>query len=247
MSEKDDFVEDLFRNLPKAPPLSEIDLKRHEKMIRAHIAEMKSEQTKKESSLYGRFQTQFKMAAGFLVIIGGITFASSQGIIEGGSEVVVSVPTSKPSNPDVVVSMPTSKPSDPNVVATPKSSSKQNPGSNSTQNPGSTGGSNQQFESGDNSSESGGDKYLNYTGLDYQSQIDQIKEEIELSNKPLTLSKMSQVNVKCAVELGINKQLLGIDKGVYEGESILAFYFGESKTNYSIWIVSKPCTKIIEL
>jgi hypothetical protein len=233
MSEKDDFVEDLFRNLPKAPPFSEIDLKRHEKLIRAHIDEMKSEQTKQEGSLYGRFQTQFKIAAGFLVVIGGITFASSQGVIEGGS--------------DVVVSMPTSKPSDPNVVATPKSSSTQNPGSTSKQNPGSTGGSNQQFESGDNSSESGGDKYLNNTGLDYQSQIDQIKEEIKLSNKPLTLSKMSQVNVKCAVELGINKQLLGIDKGVYEGESILAFYFGESKTNYSIWIVSKPCTKIIEL
>ena len=242
MSEKDDFVEDLFRNLPKAPPLSEIDLKRHEKMIRAHIAEMKSEQTKKESSLYGRFQTQFKMAAGFLVIIGGITFASSQGIIEGGSEVVVSVPTSKPSNPDVVATPKSSS------TENPGSSSTENPGSPSTQNPGSTDGSNQQFDSGENSSESSIGRYINNkTGLDYQSQIDQIKEKIELSSKPLALSKISQVNGKCAIELGINKQLLGIDKGVYEGESILAFYFGESKTDYKVWIVSKPCTKIIEL
>ena len=61
MSEKDDFVEDLFRNLQKAPPMSELDLKRHEKMIKSHIAEMKREQAKKEKTIFGRFQTQFQL------------------------------------------------------------------------------------------------------------------------------------------------------------------------------------------
>ena len=41
MSSKDDFVEDLFRDLPKSKPMSELELKRHEKMILAKIEEMK--------------------------------------------------------------------------------------------------------------------------------------------------------------------------------------------------------------
>ena len=39
MSGKDDFVEDLFRDLPKSKPMSELELKRHEKMILAKIDE----------------------------------------------------------------------------------------------------------------------------------------------------------------------------------------------------------------
>ena len=80
--------------------------------------------------------------------------------------------------------------------------------------------------------------------MNYQSEIQQIKAKIKLSSKPIAISTISSSYGKCAIELGINMQLLGIDKGVYEGANILAFFYGDSKTNFNIWIVSKPCTKI---
>ena len=225
MSDKDDFVENLFRNLPKGPPMSELDLKRHERMIREHAAKMQNEQAKKEGSLYHRFQTQFQLAAGFLVVVGGISFATNQGILSNNGEVVVSKPSSDPSNSIV-------EPSENN-------SSTKDPDSNS---PSNQAGS-EVFQSDDIDN----NKYLSSTGMDYQSEIEKVKETIKLSDKPISLSVISQEYGKCAIELGINKQLLGIDKGKYEGESILAFFYGESKTNFDIWVVSKPCTKIIEL
>ena len=225
MSDKDDFVENLFRNLPKGPPMSELDLKRHERMIREHAAKMQNEQAKKEGSLYHRFQTQFQLAAGFLVVVGGISFATNQGILSNNGEVVVSKPSSDPSNSIV-------EPSE---------------GTSSTKDSDANGSSNQSSSEVFQSDDADGSNFLTNTGMDYQSEIEQIKESIKLSDKPISLSVILQEYGKCAIELGIDKQLLGIDKGKYDGENILAFFYGESKTNFNIWIVSKPCTKIIEL
>ena len=223
--EKDEYVESLLRNSPNSSAMSELDLKRHEKMILANIDAMKREQAKKVGSLYRRFQTQFQLAAGFLVVVGGISFATNQGILNSDGGVVVSKPSSEPSTSIV-------EPSENN-------SSTKDPDSNSTSNKAGS----EVFQSDDVDD----NKYLSSTGMDYQSEIEQIKETIKLSDKPISLSVISQEYGKCAIELGINKQLLGIDKGKYEGEGILAFFYGESKTNFNIWVVSKPCTKIIEL
>ena len=223
MSDKDDFVEDLFRNLPKAPPMSEIDLKRHEKMILAHVDQMKKEQARKQGSLYGRFQTQFQLAAGFLVLVGGIGFVTNQSNFNTSSEVAISKPT--PATPE------------PGVEPSKSSSTKTESKPTGSGNSGSTSG---QFESNDVE----GSEYISNSGMNYQSEIQQIKAKIKLSSKPIAISTISSSYGKCAIELGINMQLLGIDKGVYEGANILAFFYGDSKTNFNIWIVSKPCTKI---
>lgn len=223
MSDKDDFVEDLFRNLPKAPPMSELDLKRHEKMILAHVDQMKKEQARKQGSLYGRFQTQFQLAAGFLVLVGGIGFVTNQSNFNTSSEVAISKPT--PATPE-----PGAEPS---KSSSTKTESKPTGSSNS----GSTSG---QFEANDVESS----EYISNSGMNYQSEIQQIKAKIKLSSKPIAISTISSSYGKCAIELGINMQLLGIDKGVYEGANILAFFYGDSKTNFNIWIVSKPCIKI---
>ena len=95
--EKDEYVENLLRNSPNSSAMSELDLKRHEKMILANIDAMKREQAKKVGSLYRRFQTQFQLAAGFLVVVGGISFATNQGILNSDGGVVVSKPSSEPS------------------------------------------------------------------------------------------------------------------------------------------------------
>ena len=223
MSDKDDFVEDLFRNLPKAPPMSELDLKRHEKMILAHVDQMKKEQARKQGSLYGRFQTQFQLAAGFLVLVGGIGFVANQSNFNTSSEVAISKPTPATPEPGAEPSKSTST----------KTESKPTGSNNS----GSTSG---QFEANDVESS----EYMSNSGMNYQSELQQIKAKIKLSSKPIAISTISSSYGKCAIELGINERLLGIDKGVYEGENILAFFYGDSKTNFNIWIVSKPCTKI---
>ena len=235
MSEKDDFVDDLFRNLPKAPPMSELDLKRHEKMIRSHIAQMKREQARKEGSIFGRFQTQFQLAAGFLVVVGGISFATSQGIFD--------------SKDDLVISMPT--PEKPNSGSeTTENAEQENSGSGESTKPKKPDNKNpegvEEFESGA-TNQSDIDKFINNTGLDYLSDIQKAKQLVKISSSPLSISELPQAYGKCAIELGINKELLGIDKGKYDGTNVLAFYYGSSRSTASIWIVEKPCIKLENL
>jgi len=228
MSEKDDFVEDLFRNLPKAPPMSELDLKRHEKMIRSHIAEMKSEQAKKEGSIFGRFQTQFQLAAGFLVVVGGISLATNQGIFDSKDDLVITMPI--PEKPDSEATEDTDQ---------------ENSGTSQTPKPTNPEGV-EEFESGA-SNQSDVDKFINNTGLDYMSDIQKAKQLVKISSTPLLISELPQAYGQCAIELGINKELLGIDKGKYDGTNVLAFYYGSSRSTASIWIVEKPCIKLENL
>jgi len=230
MSEKDDFVEDLFRNLPKAPPMSELDLKRHEKMIRSHIAEMKIDQAKKEGSIYGRFQTQFQLAAGFLVVVGGISFATSQGIFDSKDDLVISMPTPE-------------KPGSGSEAA--EGVGQENSETSQTPKPKNPEGV-EEFESGA-TNQSDIDKFINNTGLDYLSDIQKAKQLVKISSSPISISELSQAYGKCAIELGINEELLGIDKGKYDGTSVLAFYYGSSRSTASIWIVEKPCIKLENL
>lgn len=226
MSDKDDFVEDLFRNLPKAPPMNDLDLKRHEKMILAHVDQMKKEQSRKQGSLYRRFQTQFQLAAGFLVLVGGIGFVTNQSNFNTSSEVAISKPT--PATPE-----PGAEPS---ANSSTKTESKPTGSGNS----GSTSG---QFKSNDVE----GSEYISNSGMNYQSEIQQIKAKIKLSLKPLTISTISSSYGKCAIELGINEDLLAIDKGTYDGESVLAFFYGNSRADMNIWVVTKSCKKITNL
>ena len=230
MSEKDDFVEDLFRNLPKAPPMSELDLKRHEKMIKSHIAEMKREQAKKGKSKFGRFQTQFQLAAGFLVIVGGISFATNQGIFDAKDDLVISMPT--PEKPG-------------SGTETTEGVEQEDSGSSQSPTPNNPEGV-EEFGSGA-TNQSDIDKFINNTGLDYVSEILKAKQLVKISSSPLSISELPQAYGKCAIELGINQELLGIDKGKYDGTSVLAFYYGDSRSTASIWIVEKPCIKLENL
>jgi hypothetical protein len=88
------------------------------------------------------------------------------------------------------------------------------------------------------------DKFINNSGLDYLGDIEKVKQVVKISASPISISDIPQSYGKCAIELGINRELLGIDKGSYDGISILAFYYGRSKSTTSIWIVEKPCTKL---
>lgn len=223
MSDKDDFVEDLFRDLPKSKPMSELELKRHEKMILAKIEEMKITQDKKQNSLYVRFQTQFQLAAGFLVLVGGLAFVLNQG--ESNSKSDLEIAIAKPT-PTLQTEKPKPTQSKPNNNTSTKPLDL---------NDGST-----QFEIDQSPSK----EYLNNTGLDYLNQIEQIRSKIKISAKPISLSAIPASYGKCAIELGVNTNLIAVDKGFYDGQGVLAFFSGSSISSMNIWVVSKSCEKI---
>ena len=230
-----DEVENLFRNLPKSPEFSEIERKRQEKLIRSYVANMKKEEELKATSPLRRFQSQFSFAAGFVVLVAGVSFASSQGIFDSKDELVVSMPTPEP---------PSSGSEKIGGVEQDSYESGQSTKPKNSENENSAGF--EEFESG-STSQLDIDKFINNTGLDYQSDFQQAKQLVKISSSPLSISKLPQAYGKCAIELGINKELLGIDKGKYDGKSVLAFYYGGSRSAASIWIVEKPCIKLEKL
>ena len=73
--DENSFVDDLLKGLPKAPPRTKMEQRRMEKFIDEQIDTLKAERTQVKRSVYERFQTQFQLAAGFLVLVGGIAFA----------------------------------------------------------------------------------------------------------------------------------------------------------------------------
>lgn len=226
MSSEDEFVEDLFRDLPKSKPMSEIELKRHEKLIKAKIEEMRLAQSKKQSSLYVRFQRQFQLAAGFLVLAGGLAFVLNQSSTTSISDLNVAIskpsPTAQVEQPKDESSKPTNSGSDKQIDL----------------NDGQT-----QFEV-DQSKEK---VYLNNLGLDYSMQIDQIRAKINISPKPISISVIPSSYGKCAIELGVNTSLIAVDKGFYDGQSVLAFFSGSSRSELSIIVVTKSCENIAQL
>ena len=196
---------------------------------------MKREQARKEGSIFGRFQTQFQLAAGFLVVVGGISFATSQGIFDSKDDLVISMPTpEQPGSGSEATEGVGQENSETSQTPKPKKPDNKNPEGV------------EEFESGA-TNQSDIDKFINNTGLDYLSDIQKAKQLVKISSSPLSISELPQAYGKCAIELGINKELLGIDKGKYDGTNVLAFYYGSSRSTASIWIVEKPCVKLEKL
>jgi hypothetical protein len=226
MSEKDDFVEDLFRDLPKSKKMSEIELKRHEKLILAKIEEMKLAQSKKQKSLYVRFQSQFQLAAGFMVLVGGLAFVLNQSTTTSNSDLNVAI----------------SKPSPTNQVEQPKAEASK-PTNSEIDKPIDLNDEQTEFEI-DQFQEK---NYLYNFGLDYLTKIDQIRAKIKISPNPISISVIPSSYGKCAIELGVNTSLVAVDKGFYDGQSVLAFYSASSRSQIRIFIVTKSCENIAEL
>ncbi len=227
-----DEIENLFRNLPKSPEFSEMERKRQEKLIRSYVGNMAKEEGLKQNSPLKRFQSQFSLAAGFIVLVAGVSFAVSQGMFESGEDLTITMPTPENQSPSTAEpKSPEQENSEPSQPSNPK-----NPGTSSQDGV-------EEFESGSTDGLDL-DKFINNSGLDYLDDIEKIKQVVKLSTSPISISEIPQSYGKCAIELGINRELLGIDKGIYDGVSVLAFHYGSSKSTARIWVVKKPCTKI---
>ena len=232
MTTEDDFVEKLLKKLPKAPPMSDLEIKRFEKNVDSLVA---AENKKKVSQ---GWNSKFSVAASVIALVAGVAlFVDSSEIIN---------PKNSP-NPGI-----TSPSSSPTSGTGQGGSSNQDPtvpvpegdGSAAVPKPGKTTYGNSQSPKPDESK--GSTPVLNL-GFDYE-----VNQQLALSKvKAVALrgdtKLMKSSQIACSVKLAVDQELYAIDKGTYAGEDIEAYYFGRSKNELSIKLVGFGCEPIKEL
>jgi hypothetical protein len=219
----DEQVEKLLKGLPKAPPMSPLEIKRFEKQIDALVA---SERVRSQGKSW---IPNLSVAASVVALIAGIA------IYSGGSD---SLPVSLPG---VVASQSpqpgTEAPESEGLEVSPGSSQGNDDddrtvyGQSGTPTPGVIKKSIPVLT-------------LN---LDYSSNLAAAKKKVSAVAINGNLDLVSSARVACSIKLGIDEQLWAIDSGTYQGENIDAYYFGNSSSNLSIKIVGFDCTLITEL
>jgi len=229
MTNEDDFVEKLLRDLPKAPPMNKLEIKRFEKHIDSLVA------ADKQVTLKKGWNSKLSVAASIVALVAGIgIFANSSEIFNSNSD----------SNPGIILPTPVITPSlgQPTAPATSGGSTQSSEpeegnagstvyGDGESPNPGAVRGS----------------VPLLSNGFDYETEAALAKAKaLKVASKgDFKLLKSSQV--ACSVKLGFDQDLYAIDKGTYAGEDIEAFYYGESKNSLKIAIVGFGCELVTEL
>ena len=229
MTNEDNFVENLLRDLPKAPPMNKLEIKRFEKHIDSLVAADKQVKAKKG------WNSKLSVAASVVALFAGIgIFANSSEILNSNSD----------STPGIVLPTPVNTPSS-GVPTAPATSG----GSTESSEP----------EEGNSGSTVYGDSEspkpgavrdsvpLLNKGFDYETEAPLAKAKaLKVAAKgDFKLLKSSQV--ACSVKLGFDQDLYAIDKGTYAGEDIEAFFYGESKNSLKIAIVGFGCELLTNL
>jgi hypothetical protein len=230
MSDRDDekFVEKLLRDLPKAPEMSPLEIKRFEKQIDLLVASQKGEARSK------RWIPQLSAAASVIILFAGVAvFTNSSGILDDTVPIVS--PSKNPVSPKPVISDDTNSVDD--------ESDEQN---TNTQEPNTDIG---EYGTGESSKPNPSKKGVPVfrTGIDYDADLDLVRSKVLPFVSNGSLTNLSSAQIACSVELGIRDSLYAIDRGVYIGENVEVYYFGNSKTDLKIKIVSYGCTFLIEL
>lgn len=219
----DEQVEKLLKGLPKAPPMSPLEVKRFEKQVDTLVASEEGRSQRKS------WVPNLSVAASVVALVAGIA------IYSGGSD---SLPTSLPG---VVASQSpqpgTEAPESEGTEVSP-GSSKGNDDEDRTvygQSGTPTPGANKKSV-----------PVLN-SNLDYSSSLAAAQKKVSAVAVNGDLDLLSSARVACSIKLGIDEQLWAIDSGTYQGEDIDAYYFGNSASNLSIKIVGFDCALITEL
>lgn len=220
------FVDDLLKGLPKAPPRTKIEQRRMEKFIDEQIAQLKAERAQAKRSIYVRFQTQFQLAAGFLVLVGGLAFAINFSSSNSTSNVAKPTP----------VTSPTQSGSNATPSTAPTSTSGKNDGSNS---------SGSEVFGNETKSPSAVSNIFN-TGLDYMTSLEQAKAKVTPKLALISLGAMSTADRNCAINQGIDK-VLAIDHAKYDGQKSTSFYFRNSSSEIEIRVVDFSCNLLATL
>jgi hypothetical protein len=226
--DENSFVDDLLKGLPKAPPRTKMEQRRMENFIDEQIATLKAERTQAKRSVYVRFQTQFQLAAGFLVLVGGIAFA-----INFSS-----------SNSTTNIAKPTPAPTQINPNPTSSTAPGTNSGTGSATNNGGGTSSGEVF--GKETNPPSALSNIFSTGIDYLSSFNQAKAKISPSLAPISLGAMSKADRNCAISLGID-QVLAIDHAKYDSQKISAFYYKNTSSNLEVKVVDSTCSVLATL
>jgi hypothetical protein len=229
MTNEDDFVEKLLRDLPKAPPMNKLEIKRFEKHIDSLVAAEKPVTSKKG------WNSKLSVAASVVALIAGI------GIFANSSEILNS---NNGSNPGIVLPTPGKTPTsvEPTVPATSGGSAESSKPEEG--NSGSTVyGDGESPKPGSNR----GSVPLLSNGFDYETDASVAKAKaLKVATKgDFKLLKSSQI--ACSVKLGFDEELFAIDKGTYEGEDIEAYFYGVSKDSIRVAIVGFGCDLVTVL
>lgn len=225
-NEEHEFVDRLLEGLPKAPPRTKIEQRRMEKFIDEQIATLKVERAQAHKSIYLRFQSQFQLAAGFLVVVGGVAFALNYSGTSSTSIVAQPTPAASPTN----------------SVATPAPS--ETASNNAGQNSG-TGNSGSEFFENETKSPNSVPNIFN-TGLDYSTSLAVAKARITPKLAPISLGAMSPGDKNCVIKQGVD-EVLAIDHAKYDGQKSTIIYFKNVAGLLRLLVVDTACNKITTL
>lgn len=232
MTNEDDFVEKLLRDLPKAPPMNDLEIRRFEKHVESLVA---AENRKKLSR---GWNSKFAIAASVVALVAGVAiFADSSKIINPENTQTLSITSPSPA-PTSTAGQGGSSNKNPDVPQVNGNDPSDSPGTGIT-----AYGNSKSPKPG----ESKGSIPVLSNGLDYEvdQQLARTKVKTEAKNGDTKLLKSSQI--ACSVKLGVDQELFAIDKGTFAGEDIEAYYFGNSKNALNIKIVRFGCELIKDL
>jgi len=230
MSNKDDeeWVEKLLRDLPKAPEMSPLDIKRFEKHVELLVAKEKRKQRIR------RWTPKVAAAASVITLFAGFAvFTNNSGILDDTVPIVS--PGKDPISPNPINSDDTNsgndEPDQQNTV---------------TQEPTTNIG---EYDAGESPKPNPSKKNVPVlrSGIDYEGNLDLVRSQVLPLVSDGSLKNLSSAQIACSVELGIKDSLYAIDRGVYKGEKVEVYYFGSSKTDLKIKIVSYGCKFLVEL
>ena len=230
-TENDDFVEGLLKGLPKAEPISEIELRKFEKLIDRQADEFK------KSKRASGFRIPASIAASVVIVFGAAFLLSNHGKIIK-SDIGITHPSSPPAsaNPSQNSGDAHSNTMPSQVEESPK------PGNSKGSN-----GSTEMFGKTNSSNSEGGNVAKYESNLDYSTSLDQIKKIVILGSKPGSLSSLTNAEQECAIKQGLSSSLLAIDKGYYQTHRVSAYFSGSSKGEYKIVLVDAGCLMVAEL
>jgi hypothetical protein len=229
MTKEDDFVEKLLKEMPKAPPMNDLEIRRFEK----HVASLvESENKKKISKGWG---SKFSVAASVVALVAGVAIFADSSKIINPQKLPITAPSTSTGG---TAGQDGTSNENPDVPQSTGNGSDESPDSGTE-----VYGNSQSPKPGESS---GSIPVLNY-GFDYeadaQSARTKVKADVRLGDTKLL--KSSQI--ACSVKLGIDQDLYAIDKGTYAGEDIEAYYFGSSKSSLNIKVVGFGCELIADL
>ena len=222
--ENDDFVEDLVKNLPQGSPMSEFELKKFEKFIDSEIASNYPSVSKKP------LMQRMSIAASVVAIFIGVGIFTTQNNSINSNTSILPSPNPSVTNDSIPVD-PTNPTDDPTQT---------NGNSNS-------GGQGELFEDEEEPTTSTGEVPVFRTRIDYETNFATAKKTVKLANKPGSFSSLTSVQRNCAITLGVDTELLAFDNAYFGPDSIMAFYVGQTKTDYVVKIALLTCELVREI